>query len=840
MASFKVNIPIPAPSGSSAFTQTLKVCLAVPAYGVPAQFVKVSGQTNISLEVPKENKILIEANAIVRYFAAVGSKPWSKSGEEVLRDSALIEFEESGQGIKAAGVAESVISKANFPIVGDPTLPPSPAEIILFSNLWDLASTSASDNGSALSSWLAKIIGTEWAKTGIEQAIIHTADNLVARGGAGKGTVKSTSIPVDDRPRVMIQRIKEGTSMKIRDPNEPILPAPGERNVLITSALPYVNNVPHLGNIIGSVLSADAFSRQEKCNLLYAKARNYNTLYICGTDEYGTATETKALEEGVTPRALCDKYNVLHAEIYKWFDIGFDYFGRTTTDAQTEIAQDIFLNLQKNNFLVEESMTQLFCEKHQGFLADRFVEGTCPKCGHEDARGDQCDTCGLLLDPFELINPRCKLDGTGPIKRDSKHIFIQLDKLQPEIEEWVNKTSEEGQWSKNGRIITESWLKTGLKPRCITRDLTWGTPVPVPGYENKVMYVWFDACIGYVSITANYTKEWEKWWKNKDEVKLYQFMGKDNVPFHTVVFPGTKIGTREGNWTMLHHISTTEYLQYEGGKFSKSRGVGVFGNNAQDTGIPPSVWRYYLLSSRPETGDTQFVWQDFATKNNSELLANLGNFVNRLIKFVNAKYAGVVPDYITSTNNLSFGQYKESVNALLKSYIEELENVHIRAGLEKAMAISAEGNRFLQDNKLDNALFTNSPEKAAAVVGYGLNLIYLLSALIYPYMPATSESILKQLNAPPRSIPDVWDADGMLPGHVIGRAEYLFSRIEEKQVQEWKSRYGGKQEVAAPDAKKEKKKGKSAAKQQNAKQEEAASPSSASTPTTNVEIRPVI
>ncbi|RPB05526.1 methionyl-tRNA synthetase [Choiromyces venosus 120613-1] len=838
MASLKVNIPIPAPSGSPAFTQTLKVCLAASAYGVPAQFVKVSGQTNISLEVPKENKILIEANAIVRYFATIGSRPWSKSGEEALKDFALIEFEESGQGIRAADVANNVVSKANFPT--DPTLPPSPAEIILFSTLWDLASTSTSDGKSTLSSWFIRIIGTEWAKIGIEQAATHTSDKpdkpatKSAGKGAGKGAAKNTSALVDDTPREMVQRIKEGTDMKIRDPNESILPVPGERNILITSALPYVNNVPHLGNIIGSVLSADVFSR-------YAKARNYNTLYICGTDEYGTATETKALEEGVTPRALCDKYNVLHAEIYKWFDIGFDYFGRTTTDAQTEIAQDIFLNLQKNDFLVEESMTQLFCEKHQGFLADRFVEGTCPKCGYEDARGDQCDACGLLLDPFELINPRCKLDGTGPIKRDSKHIFIQLDKLQPEIEEWVNKTSEEGQWSRNGRIITESWLKTGLKPRCITRDLTWGTPVPVLGYEKKVMYVWFDACIGYVSITANYTKEWEKWWKNKDEVKLYQFMGKDNVPFHTVVFPGTKIGTREGNWTMLHHISTTEYLQYEGGKFSKSRGVGVFGNNARDTGVPPSVWRYYLLSSRPETGDTQFVWQDFATKNNSELLANLGNFVNRLIKFVNAKYAGVVPDYTAWTNDPSFDQYKESVNALLKSYVEDLENVRIRAGLEKAMAVSAEGNRFLQDNKLDNALFTNSPGKAAAVVGFGLNLIYLLSALIYPYMPATSESIVKQLNAPPRSIPDVWDVGGLLPGHVIGRAEYLFSRIEEKQVQEWKSRYGGKQEAAVQDTKKGKKKGKSAAKQHAAKkQEEATKPASAEIFTTDVEVRPTV
>lgn len=337
-------------------------------------------------------------------------------------------------------------------------------------------------------------------------------------------------------------------------------------------------------------MSFDISGRHAHVKYRYAKARNYNTLYVCGTDEYGTATETKALEEGCTPRELCDKYNKLHADVYKWFDIGFDYFGRTTTDNQTKIAQDIFTDLHNNSFLVEETVTQLFCEKHQGFLADRFVEGICPKCGYEDARGDQCDTCGQLLDPLELINPRCKLDNTSPIPRNSKHIFLELDKLQPEIENWSKKSSEDGQWSKNGRIITESWLKQGLTKRCITRDLRWGTPVPLPGYEKKVMYVWFDACIGYVSITANYTKEWKQWWKNEDNVKLYQFMGKDNVPFHTVVFPGTQLGTRNGNWTMLHHVSTTEYLQYEGGKFSKSRGVGVFGNNAQDTGVPPSVW----------------------------------------------------------------------------------------------------------------------------------------------------------------------------------------------------------------------------------------------------------
>jgi len=522
----------------------------------------------------------------------------------------------------------------------------------------------------------------------------------------------------------------------------------------------------------------------------------------------------------VTPKELCDKYHALHKGIYEWFDIGFDYFGRTTTAAQTEITQEMFLKIRDQRFMVEETMEQLYCEKHDGFLADRFVEGTCPKCSYEDARGDQCDTCGQLLDPLELISPRCKIDGHTPVRRDSKHMFLELDKLQPEIEAWSKKSSGEGQWSRNGRIITESWLKQGLTKRCITRDLKWGVPIPLPGYEKKVAYVWFDACIGYISITANYTKEWKRWWHAKDDVKLYQFMGKDNVPFHTVVFPASQMATRDGDWTMLHHISTTEYLQYEGGKFSKSRGVGVFGNNAQDTGVSPSVWRYYLLSSRPETGDTQFVWKDFVTKNNSELLANLGNFVNRLIKFVNAKYSGVIPDYTKSISDPAFGQYKETVNSFLRSFNEDMENVRIRSGLEKIMGISAEGNRFLQDNKLDNNLFNNFPDKAASVVGFGLNLIYLLSAVAYPFMPATTASICEQLNAPIRNIPDTWEPEDLLPGHVIGKAAYLFSRIDEKKEQEWRERYGGKQEVVAANDNKKENKGKRGAKQSHVKKDQ--------------------
>ncbi|MCJ1350938.1 MAG: putative methionine--tRNA ligase, cytoplasmic protein rar1 [Icmadophila ericetorum] len=576
-----------------------------------------------------------------------------------------------------------------------------------------------------------------------------------------------------------------------------ILPKKGERNVLITSALPYVNNVPHLGNIVGSVLSADVFSR-------YNKARGRPTLYVCGTDEYGTATETKALEEGLSPRALCDKYAKVHAKIYEWFEIGFDIFGRTSTTQQEEIVQGIFRKLYKNGFTKERTSRQPYCEKHQSFLADRFIEGTCPKCGYEDARGDQCDKCGSVdYEPLDLKNARCKVDpDVTPVARDTKHIHLLLDKLQPAIEEWVASSSEKGQWSRNGKIITESWLKTGLRDRGITRDLKWGVPVPLDVFESeedkevyksKVFYVWFDACIGYVSITANYTDEWEQWWKDPENVQLYQFMGKDNVPFHTVIFPGCLIGTGD-NWTKLHHISTSEYLNYENGKFSKSRGVGVFGNSAKETGVPADVWRYYLLKNRPETGDTQFEWKYFIEQNNSELLAKLGNFVNRVIKLVNSKiYNSVIPDYTKMHSDPIFTSANEEINALLKQYLEEMEAVNLRAGLSTAMQIAQAGNNFLQSNGFDNKLAANSPEKAAAVTGIAINLILLCSSVFAPYLPATSRSILEQLQSPFLIIPDHWTADDIKPGHVIGKAKYLFSNIDPKKEEEWRAMFGGTQ-----------------------------------------------
>jgi len=530
-------------------------------------------------------------------------------------------------------------------------------------------------------------------------------------------------------------------------------------------------------------------------------------LFVCGTDEYGTATETKALEEKCTPQELCDKYNAIHASVYSWFNIGFDIFGRTPTQQQTDIAQDIFTKLYKNGFLEERTTTQPYCETHNSFLADRFVEGECPLCGYNDARGDQCDKCGKLLDPLDLIKPRCKLDGATPVPRETKHVFILLDKLQPEIEAWVKESSVKGTWSGNGVAITETWLKEGLKPRGITRDLKWGTAVPLDGYDEKVLYVWFDACIGYVSITANYTDEWEKWWRAPDDVQLYQFMGKDNVPFHTVIFPGSQIGTRD-KWTQLHHISVTEYLNYENGKFSKSRGVGVFGTNARETGVPPDVWRYYLLSRRPEQGDSEFEWKAFIDCNNNELLKNLGNFVNRIVKFVNSNnYDSVVPDWTEyKESEPSWEEWKSSVNTTLKQYIGELEAVKLKAGLSTALHISSLGNLLLQANTLDNKLAAEQPAKCAAVVGMALNLVHLLASVFEPYMPATAKSINEMLALEPLGIPDAWTADSVKPGHKIGTAAYLFTQIKMEKEKEWREMFGGseakrlKEEAAAKKA----------------------------------------
>uniref|UniRef100_A0A672G1F4 Methionine--tRNA ligase, cytoplasmic n=1 Tax=Salarias fasciatus TaxID=181472 RepID=A0A672G1F4_SALFA len=570
----------------------------------------------------------------------------------------------------------------------------------------------------------------------------------------------------------------------------PILPQEGKRNILMTSALPYVNNVPHLGNIIGCVLSADVFSR-------YGRLRGWNMLFVCGTDEYGTATENKAREEGLTPQQICDKYHAVHSSIYKWFQIDFDFFGRTTTEKQTEIAQDIFWRLHKRGFLLEDTVEQLRCENCQRFLADRFVEGVCPHCRYPEARGDQCDKCGRLINAVDL---RVSLED---LSKPAAFSLLSLLQLETQLEQWLEKSTSSGDWTANAKQITRSWLRDGLKPRCITRDLKWGTPVPHPDFKEKVFYVWFDAPIGYLSITANYTDQWDKWWKNPHQVELYHFMAKDNVPFHSVVFPCSLLGTQD-NYTLVNHLIATEYLNYEDTKFSKSRGVGVFGDMAKDTGIPSDVWRFYLLYVRPEGQDSAFSWADMALKNNSELLNNLGNFINRAGMFVTKFFEGCVPV-------MELQQEDKRLLALvgweLQQYIQLMDKVKIRDALKHILNISRHGNQYIQVNEPWKKIKEGDAERrrAGTVTGVSVNIACLLSVMMLPYMPEVSQTIRDQLNAPQSCIGTMLQGSGAFvcslnAGHRIGAVSPLFQKLEADQIEALKKRFGGQQVFDVYDA----------------------------------------
>jgi methionyl-tRNA synthetase len=562
-----------------------------------------------------------------------------------------------------------------------------------------------------------------------------------------------------------------------------ILPEKGKRNILITSALPYVNNVPHLGNIIGCVLSADVYAR-------YCKQKGYNTLYICGTDEYGTATETKAMSEGTTPQEICDRYHKIHAQVYDWFQIGFDHFGRTTTPQQTQISQDIFRDVLANDYLIEEESQQLFCEKDDRFLADRLVEGECPFCHYNDARGDQCDGCGKLLNPTELIKPRCQSCNSTPVIRNTKHLYLDLTKITPQLTEWVDAREKSGEWSSNAVATTRTWLRDGLKPRCITRDLKWGTPVPHPGYESKVFYVWFDAPIGYISITATYTPDWKQWWLTpENNVELVQFMGKDNTPFHTVVFPSSLLASKQP-WTMLHAISTTEYLTYEQGKFSKSRNRGIFGDAVQATGLNPDIWRYYLMSVRPEGADTDFSWEELRIKINADLADNLGNFVNRGLKFVASNFDSKVPQKSGDLLEVDTKLIAD-VNAEMKVFESLMEQRKLRDGLKSVMAIARLGNGYLQATKPWDLVKAENFTRCANVLILHCSLVRLLALYLRPFTPGLADRILAQLGLTGASValPATFEWDAMPSGHTIGTPEPLVPRLGAPEIAALRARF---------------------------------------------------
>ncbi len=523
------------------------------------------------------------------------------------------------------------------------------------------------------------------------------------------------------------------------------------------------------------VLSADVFAR-------FCRSRGYETMYICGTDEYGTASETRALQEGVTPRELCDRYHEIHKKIYEWFNISFDHFGRTSTPLQTEIVQHIFAECDRNGYITEKETEQLYCPDCHRFLADRFVSGTCPHCGYDGARGDQCEKCGTLLDPTELVDPKCSVCGATPVLRKTKNLYINLPKLLPVFKEWMDKASVDGFWAKNAVQITNSWLRDGLQERCITRDLKWGIPVNKPGYEDKVFYVWFDAPIGYISITANKTDNWEYWWRDPENTELYQFIGKDNIPFHTVVFPCSLLATRE-KWTMLYHMSSTEYLNYEGGKFSKSKGIGIFGNDVEETGIPADVWRFYMFYNRPEKSDFTFTWADFQEKVNKELIGNLSNLVNRTLTFVKRFYDGSVGEGELDASIAEAARSKEA------EITEALERADERDAIRAIFELSDIGNKAFQDGE-PWKVRKEDPEKAAVLLRTLLYLIRDLAVMVSPYMPETGRRILSFIGSEDAA----WDSVGSFSGSIsVGSAELLFEKLEDDRIAELRERYSGSQ-----------------------------------------------
>jgi len=559
------------------------------------------------------------------------------------------------------------------------------------------------------------------------------------------------------------------------------------RRVLVTSALPYVNNVPHLGTLV-CVISADVYTR-------FLRLMHKDVISILGTDEHGTTAETKAIEEGLTVRQLCDKYYALHTEIYKWFNCEFDCYGRTSSKDNTEITTDIFNKLHANGYISQGSLEQLYCENDKRFLADRFVEGECPKCHYADARGDQCDNCGNLLNASELINPKCKTCKSTPIIKETTHLFMDLPKIESKLREWMNIV--ESGWSDNAKTMTEAWLKEGLRQRCITRDLKWGIKVPLNGFQDKVFYSWFDAPIGYIGITKECRGNWHDWWHDNDGTKLVQFMGKDNIPFHTILFPAFCIGSHD-NYTLMSEISVNEFLNYEGAKFSKSRNIGVFGDDAKSTGIPADVFRYYLMMNRPERSDADFSWMDFQKKNNAELVGNLGNLVNRTVVFLNRNYESIIPEAILEEKDQAL---LEDIRNVEKKIANLIETINIKEALKEIMSISKLGNQYLQDNEP-----WKNPDKArnATTLSVLANVVKDLAILIHPYMPNAAKAIQEQLNIKNLD----WNDLGKLTlhyGHRISNAQLVFKKIEDKEMQELRLQFSGKKKKKVEEKKLEKK-----------------------------------
>ena len=570
--------------------------------------------------------------------------------------------------------------------------------------------------------------------------------------------------------------------------------------ILITSALPYINGIKHLGNLVGSQLPADLYAR-------YCRARGHEVMFICATDEHGTPAELAAAKTGQPVAEYCAEMHEVQAGLARGFGLSFDHFGRSSSMRNHTLTQHFAARLAAAGLIEEVAEKQVYSHADGRFLPDRYIEGTCPNCGHDRARGDQCEECTKQLDPTDLINPRSAISGSTDLEvRATKHLFLRQSTLRDTLDQWID--SQRG-WPVLTTSIAKKWLHDGdgLQDRGITRDLDWGVPVqydgaPWQGMDGKVFYVWFDAPIEYIAATAEWAdahglddSAWQRWWREDmgaDDVRYVQFMGKDNVPFHTLSFPATLMGAnfdKTEPWKLVDYIKSFNYLNYDGGQFSTSLGRGVFMDQALSI-LPADYWRWWLLSHAPENNDSEFTWENFQASVNKDLADVLGNLVSRVTKFCRSKFGEVVPE--GGTLGAREGQLVTDLTTRLRAYEQHMEAMDVRKSASELRALWVLGNEYLQEAAPWSA-FKTDPEQAAAQIRLALNLIRFYAVISQPFIPDAAARTMAAMQSDDWSWPDdVSAALNTLPaGHAFTVPDVLFAKITDEQRAAWEAQFSG-------------------------------------------------
>ncbi|OGU73790.1 MAG: methionine--tRNA ligase [Ignavibacteria bacterium RBG_16_34_14] len=551
-----------------------------------------------------------------------------------------------------------------------------------------------------------------------------------------------------------------------------------KQKILVTSALPYANGPIHLGHLSGAYLPADIYVR-------YKRLKGDDIIYICGSDEHGVPITITADKEDVNPQVIIDRYHEINKKAFERFGMSFDNYSRTSLPIHHETAKDFFLEFYNRGILIEKKTNQFYDEKAKMFLPDRYVEGTCPKCGYEEARSDECENCGSLYDPSELKNPKSKITGETPSLRETSHFYFPIGKYQPALENYVEEMNKKYGWKDNVLQYCRGWFKEGLKDRAITRDLDWGIKVPVDSSPGKVIYVWFEAVLGYISSTKEYSQKkgepdlWKRYWQDL-ETKYVAFIGKDNIVFHTIIFPAILMAWNEGEkeqYCLPQNVPANEFLNFEGKKFSKSRNWGIDVTDFLNL-FPADPLRYTLAANLPETRDTDFYWKEFQARNNNELADIFGNLINRTFTFVHKHFEGKVPsggktEKIDDEMLKLISEYPSRISSLF-------ENYRIKEGVLEIMNLARAGNKYFNDSEPWKTIRSDK-EKCATTLNICLQAIYSLAELFYPVIPFSSEKIFMMLNAKPIS----WNECGknnLAEGHKLNPAEILFSKIEDEII----------------------------------------------------------